>query len=733
MPIRPPALDDRSFDDLVQELIGRVPAHVPEWLPRTGDPGWTLVELFAWLADATLYRANLIPERQRLAFLRLLGEQMRPAVPAQTLITVQQDDDEATTAVTIRPYAQIDGPAPFETRSELTVLPITAEAFYKRKLTTNEKNSLLPLLPDLRELYKLAPTETAVPYTTTPIFADGMPVPGGFDLAAAATDSTLWLALLATKPDLVTAVRTTLGKTPSGSQQLISIGIVPTITVPALDETIGPRARIPHIWEISGTTPEEYHLLDPIQDGSYGLTQQGVQRLTLPASANIGTPTNDVRTDVDAGIRDRPPRLDDPDKAERLVAWLRLRPSQQMHTLSLSWVGVNAVAIDQRQTVTNRIIGQSDGSADQEMRLATTSIEPDTLRVEIEEAGRGYQPWTSIPDLTLAGRDDAVYQLDSEAGTIQFGDRLRGRVPQVGSRVRVAHMRIGGGASGNLPPASLTGIRAQTIDGKTVTNLKVNQPLAATGGADAETLAAAERRIPNMLRHRERAITPDDYRQLAANTPGIQMGRVELLPRFKPQQRRSQVAGVVSVMVLPQKEGSSLPNPRADRPFLEAVHAYLDERRPLGTELYVIGCEYIPLGVSVSVQIGDGFGQEEVLRNVRQALRDYLWPLPAGGPQQTGWPLGRSVNQRELEVVVARVTGINGVFGLNLFAQGSDNWQLITNANNELTLQKWQLPELLSVVVVAGQPNAPGNLSGVANPFANTSEVGVPVVPEMCA
>ena len=43
MPIRPPALDDRSFDDLVTDLVRRIPAHTPEWTnPREGDPGRTL-------------------------------------------------------------------------------------------------------------------------------------------------------------------------------------------------------------------------------------------------------------------------------------------------------------------------------------------------------------------------------------------------------------------------------------------------------------------------------------------------------------------------------------------------------------------------------------------------------------------------------------------------------------------------------------------------------------------
>src|SRR5271166_1496841 len=94
MPLNPPALDDRSFDDLVEELLARIPAHTPEWTsPTPGDPGRTLIELFAWMGDALLYRMNLIPERQRLAFLHLLGEQMRPAIPATGMVAVSLDEN----------------------------------------------------------------------------------------------------------------------------------------------------------------------------------------------------------------------------------------------------------------------------------------------------------------------------------------------------------------------------------------------------------------------------------------------------------------------------------------------------------------------------------------------------------------------------------------------------------------------------------------------------------------
>ena len=50
MPITLPRIDDRRYDDLVAEALGRASVHTPEWTNlNRSDPGVTLIEVFAFL------------------------------------------------------------------------------------------------------------------------------------------------------------------------------------------------------------------------------------------------------------------------------------------------------------------------------------------------------------------------------------------------------------------------------------------------------------------------------------------------------------------------------------------------------------------------------------------------------------------------------------------------------------------------------------------------------------
>src|SRR5512134_2474701 len=251
MPIRPPALDDRRYDDLVAELLSRIPAHTPEWTnPRVGDPGRTLIELFAWLGDALLYRVNLIPERQRLAFLRLLGQPLRPARPARGLVVVTpRPGPPPVVAFAVRPGAGFSGPQPFEAREEFTALPITATAYYKRPIPRSE----VPF--ELEALAEFHNAGSAVAgYATTPVFAGEPLAADGFDIVADTADRCLWFALFAPPaPDeaaqrvINNDVRAALR---GDSGQLLNVGFVPAM--PSTDplEPVTARPPVPHVWEL---------------------------------------------------------------------------------------------------------------------------------------------------------------------------------------------------------------------------------------------------------------------------------------------------------------------------------------------------------------------------------------------------------------------------------------------------------------------------------------------------
>ncbi|MEO1338559.1 MAG: putative baseplate assembly protein, partial [Myxococcota bacterium] len=396
------------------------------------------------------------------------------------------------------------------------------------------------------------------------------------------------------------------------------------------------------------------------------LTRTGVQTLLLQGAA-YGAPSSDLRVRLDAGVGDLPPRVDDPDIAERVVTWLRWKPTERLENFRITWLGVNCADVEQGETIRGVDVAQGTGAAGQVVQLPGQSVDPTSLDVQIEASDEGFARWMRVPELAGLGRDDRGYVLDAEAGTLSFGDNVRGRAPEVGARIRVIQMRAGGGLQGNLPPGTLQRVQGEDLQNAPVTApITVYQPLATRGGRNAETLAEAEARIPAILRHRNRAVTEQDFRTLAATTPGLSVGRVEVMPRFKPQQREQDVPGVVSVMVLPSRGGLTPPAPRADRFFLDSVHAWLDDRRPVATELYVITPAYVPLGASVGVRIREGFDRQTTLTQVRTALRAYMWPLPPGGPTSAGWGLGVSVLASEVSVAVARVPGVAAVLGVRL-------------------------------------------------------------------
>ena len=133
----------------------------------------------------------------------------------------------------------------------------------------------------------------------------------------------------------------------------------------------------------------------------------------------------------------------------------------------------------------------------------------------------------------------------------------------------------------------------------------------------------------------------------------------------------------------------------------------------------------------VDVQTQSGF--QAAMARIRDAARLFLWPLAGGGTDGLGWRLGRTVRDRELDVIVARVPGVDTINGVNLFRKQGSNWQLVPKANGsgpaEIRLDLWQLPQLEQVVVITdGDPP----VTVAPSQDAAGDDVGIPVVPQVC-
>lgn len=74
MPLPLPNLDDRTYEDILEEVQTLIPGLRPNWTNHNPtDPGIVLIELFSWLTEMILYRVNRVTDASMEKFLKLLN------------------------------------------------------------------------------------------------------------------------------------------------------------------------------------------------------------------------------------------------------------------------------------------------------------------------------------------------------------------------------------------------------------------------------------------------------------------------------------------------------------------------------------------------------------------------------------------------------------------------------------------------------------------------------------
>lgn len=709
MPIVVPPIDTRRWEELRDELLARIPSHTPEWTNHgPGDPGVTLLELFAFLGESILYRANRIPERNRLAFLSLLGRPLHPGAPARALVTFERSAPASGTPTTSTLATGLElraGKLAWHLDAGLDVLPVDSVVCTKASvpLTTTDAAQYRRLYASLLS----GPSAPIAVYRTTPLGPDGL----RFGDRTVTVDGCVWIALLARKGDSPTATRAAL------AGRVLSLGLavddrydgVDLPVAGSVDEGSQPGFAA-HLATGTGTTPT----WTPLGVARGALRETGVVSFVLPAASQlVAWPAPEV---LDQGVGDAPPALENASDADRLLVWLRLSPLGDPN-VALRWIGINAATATQGDRVYTESVGVGDGAPDQEATVARTPVVPGSLQLWV-----GDEEWTILADVGAAPREGATGStaatVDWEAGKIRFGSGLNGARPKRGAPIRVSY-EVSAGDAGNVGAGAISAVA--------VTGMKVRNPVPAWGGTAAESIEDAERQVARTLQHNDRLVTVEDFAVLAQRTPGVDIARVDVLPAFHPlagTSRPGDAPGCVTVMVVPPQRVSG-EAPRPTDAALEAVCAWLEPRRLVTTEVLLRGPTYIDVHVSVGIELAvdlSGTSAAEVREAVRVALVNALSPVPtAAGP---GWPLARKVRAQELFVVVANVPGVRAVTDVLLGTAAG--------TAGDVTLTGLQLPWLAAVAVVEGIPTPLSSLRPSGSTPTTGAALPLPAVPARC-
>jgi predicted phage baseplate assembly protein len=613
MPLPAPNLDDRRFQDLVDDAKRMVQQRCPEWTDHNvSDPGVTLIELFAWMTDQMLYRLNRVPDRNYVKFLELLGVGLYPATPARAGLTFW-----------------LSGPIEQDVRVPMGTHASTLVSEYEQSVDFVTVDDLV-MPPCKLTSVKVGRGEDEV-YDESTLLKGGAPI-AAFQEVPVAGDLLLF-GLSDGLPGC--AVRFDL------DCHIEGVGVDP-------DDP-------PLTWE--AWNGEAWTACDLDLDETGGLNRRGAVVVHLPANH-----TASIIDQERAGwVRCR---VLEPEEGQPGYSASPQIVSAAARTVGGTVQAVNAV------DVVDEIVGMSEGVPGQRFSLERTPVLGGEGPLELEvAAGPGWERWQQVDNFADHGPDDHVFVLDSIAGEIVFGPGVRmadgsveqhGAVPPKGAPIRVPRYRTGGGRRGNVAARTVV----QLMSSIPLVDRVVNRYPAA-GGVDVEDMDNARERGPILLRTRNRAVTPEDYEHLAREI-APEIARVRCVPVVEGDD-----AGAVRLLVVPAVTTIDEQMPfeellPADE-TLARIAAYLDERRTIGARVVVEPPLYQGVTIVAQLRARPTASAERLGQEVTAALHRHFHPT-LGGPDGTGWPFGRPVRIGEVYAVIQGVEGTEFVDDARLFA-----------------------------------------------------------------
>jgi predicted phage baseplate assembly protein len=613
MTLPAPNLDDRRFQELVDEAKRLVQQRCPEWTDHNlSDPGVTLIELFAWMTDQVVYRLNRVPDRNYVKFLELIGVRLFPPVAARTGVTFWLSAPQADTVripagteVATRRVGNEEAVS-FTTTEDLPIPPCQLTALGS-SIAEGEVRDHLAGIESGQGFFCF----------------DQVPKPG----------DTLLVGLSNAVPSCAVGLRFDC--------EIEGLGVDPR--------------RPPLTWEAwTGDTWERCEL---DRDGTGGLNRAGDVVLHVPPDHVVSV----ISAQRAGWLRCR--------VVETVEGQPAYGASPKVTGLSTFTMGGTAQTTH-AEAIQGEILGVSEGVPGQRYSLKHLPVvAADGARV-LEVGGEdGWQEWTEVPHFAESDPESLHFVLDAAGGEVLLGPAVRerdgslrkyGAVPPKGAILRLRSYATGGGHRGNVARGALSILKSSIPYISTVEN---RHP--ARGGVDGEDLENAKVRGPLALRTGGRAVTTEDYEALAREV-APDTARIRCVETAAPED-----SGVARVLVVPaatEEDGRI----RFDQlvpseELVRRIAAYLDERRVIGSRVVVEPALFQGVTIVAKILARPRTSAERLEAEARNALYDYFNPV-RGGPDGGGWPFGRTVHVGEVYAVLQRLKGTELVEEARLYA-----------------------------------------------------------------
>jgi predicted phage baseplate assembly protein len=343
--------------------------------------------------------------------------------------------------------------------------------------------------------------------------------------------------------------------------------------------------------------------------------------------------------------------------------WMRAlwRGASTDEVMNLRRLLFNTVMATNKVSIRNELLGSGNGLPHQVVRAAHAGILAHSV-LEVREAD--WLAWDEVAHFADSDPEHRHYILDHATGEIRFGDGIHGKVPPAGrGNIRFSLYATGGGRVGNVPAGSITQMRSAIPYVEQVTN-----PTAAHGGADTETSEQFAARAPAVLRHHHRAVTAQDFEDLAElASPAVARARCLPCVDLSLDPDALQVhPGTTTVIVVPRSE-SKQPLPSLE--LLNQVKTFLDERCSPGIAVIAHGPEYLTVDIDAEIVIDSLDHVSETEAAMRRAIDAFLHPL-SGAHDGSGWAFGRRPHRSDVYGVLSRIECVNHIRSVSMRYRG---------------------------------------------------------------